>query len=119
VYLPQEDLARFGCTVDMLRTGVMNEPIRRLLTFECQRAREYYVRAAQAMAAAATGRLVAAEIMGAIYFEILRRIERRGYDVFTEVIRVPRPARALIALSTFLKNRGWGLAVRLWPSARA
>ena len=32
--------------------------------------------------------LVAAEIMGGIYFEILQRIERRGYDVFTE--RDPR-----------------------------
>ncbi len=28
-------------------------------------------------------KLVAAEIMGGIYFEILQRIERRGYDVFT------------------------------------
>jgi phytoene synthase len=119
VYLPQEDLARFGCTVEMLRAGVVNEPIRRLLTFECQRAREYYVRAAQAMPPQATRRLVAAEIMGGIYFEILQRIERRGYDVFAEVIRVPRPARARIALSIFVKNWLWALGFRLWPEARA
>ena len=42
--------------------------------------------------------LVAAEIMGGIYFEILQRIERAGYDVFSSRIRVPRPHRALIAL---------------------
>ena len=119
VYLPQEDLARFGCTVDMLRAGVVTEPMRRLLTFECQRAREYYVRAAQAMPPQATRRLVAAEIMGGIYFEILQRIERRGYDVFTEVIRVPRPARARIALSIFMKNWLWAIGFRLWPAARA
>ena len=44
-------------------------------------------------------KLVAAEIMGGIYFEILQRIERRGYDVFTERIRVAEAAaRARIAL---------------------
>ncbi len=43
-------------------------------------------------------KLVAAEIMGGIYFEILQRIERRGYDVFTERVRVPKLARARIAL---------------------
>ena len=36
--------------------------------------------------------------MGGIYFEILQRIERRGYDVFSEVIRVPKLVRARIAL---------------------
>jgi phytoene/squalene synthetase len=36
--------------------------------------------------------------MGAIYRRILTRIERANYDVFTRVIRVPRPQRALIAL---------------------
>jgi phytoene synthase len=118
VYLPQEDLARFGCTVAMLKAGVVNEPIRRLLTFECQRAREYYVRAARAMPPQATRRLVAAEIMGGIYFEILQRIERRGYDVFGEVIRVPRPARLRIALSIFVKNWLWALGFRLWPEPR-
>jgi phytoene synthase len=119
VYLPQEDLARFGCTVAMLKAGVVNEPIRRLLTFECQRAREYYVRAARALPPQATRRLVAAEIMGGIYFEILQRIERRGYDVFGEVIRVPRPARARIALSIFVKNWLWALGVRLRPEPKA
>ena len=57
--------------------------------------------------AAAGGRrrsLVAAEIMGGIYFEILQRIERAGYDVFSRRIRVPRPQRALIALRIWLQT---------------
>jgi phytoene/squalene synthetase len=43
--------------------------------------------------------------MGAIYRAILRRIEQRGYDVFTEVVRVPRPQRALIAAGTWARIR--------------
>ena len=50
-------------------------------------------------------RLVAAEIMRAVYFETLNRIERSGYDVFTSRVRVPRPTQAIIALKQFLWRR--------------
>jgi phytoene synthase len=104
IYLPQEDLARFGCGESDLAAGRVTEPVRRLLAFECTRAREYYSRAARALPPQSGRRLVAAEIMGGIYFEILRRIERRGYDVFSDVIRVPKPVRARIALSIWLRS---------------
>jgi phytoene synthase len=104
VYLPLEDLRRFGCTEADLARGEVSEPVRRLLRFQCTRAREYYARAAAALPHPCARALVAAEIMGGIYFEILRRIERNGYDVFTRRIRVPRPHRAAIALRTWV---GW------------
>jgi phytoene synthase len=104
VYLPQEDLRRFGCTEEDLRRGVVTESVKALLAFEISRAREYFLRAARALPRADARRLVAAEIMGAIYQEILRRIERRGYDVFSQVIRVPRPARLLVAITTWVRT---------------
>ena len=42
--------------------------------------------------------------MGAIYFAILERIERRDFDVFSSVVRIPRPWRALIAASTWVRT---------------
>jgi len=117
VYLPQEDLARFGVTEQALAAGVMTGEIRKLLAHECERAREFYAAAARAMPDAEQRKLVAAEIMGGIYFEILQRIERRGYDVFSERIRVPKLQRARIALQI------WALsqlsAFGLTRSARA
>ena len=104
VYLPQEDLRRFACSVGDLRNGKVTDTVRALLTFQVGRAREYFKRAAQALPRTEARRLVAAEIMGAIYQEILRRIERRNYDVFSQVIRVPRPARALVALNTWART---------------
>ena len=106
VYLPTEDLSRFGVTEDDLRAGHMTPAVRDLLRYECGRARSYYAAAAATLPAADRRSLLAAEIMGAIYFEILRRIERCGYDVFSRRIRVPRPYRAVIAL-------------RLWARATA
>jgi phytoene synthase len=105
VYLPLEDLQECGCTIDDLRSGSVTEPVRRLLAFECGRAREFYRRAIQARPAEDRRRLVAAEIMRAVYFETLRRIERCGYDVFRTQMRVPRPRQAVIAV------REW-----LWPA---
>jgi len=117
VYLPQEDLARFSVSEQELAAGVTTEAIRKLLAHECQRARQFYTAAAQAMPHAESRKLVAAEIMGAIYFEILQRIERRGYDVFSERIRVPKLQRARLALQI------WALsqlsAFGLTRSARA
>jgi phytoene synthase len=104
VYLPQEDLRRFGCTEEVLASGVVTPQVRALLGFEVARAREYFVRAALALPRSDARRLVAAEIMGAIYQDILRRIEAKQYDVFTQVIRVPRPARLLLALTTWART---------------
>ena len=102
VYLPLEDLAAAGCRVEDLAAGTMSEPVRRVMAFESQRAREFYRRAIDARPAQDRRRLVAAEIMRAVYFETLMRIERSGYDVFSARARVPKPQQALIALKQWL-----------------
>ncbi len=113
VYLPQVDLRRFGCTEEHLRRGVVTNEVRAVLMLESNRAREYFNRAAASLPRADARRLIAAEIMGAIYQEILRRIERAGYDVFSQVIRVPRPRRATLALTTWARTL-MGLRAPMW-----
>ena len=105
VYLPQDDLTRFGVSEAMLADGRVTEPVRALLAHECQRARHFFTAARQAMPHGGARKLVAAEIMGAIYFEILQRIERRGYDVFSERVRVPKLVRARIALQIWAMSQ--------------
>jgi phytoene synthase len=104
IYLPEEDLVRFGVTADDLAAGRVTPAIRGLLEFECRRAREFYQRAAADLPPADAYNLMAAEIMGGIYFEILLRIERAGYDVFSRRIRVPRAYRAVIALRIWART---------------
>lgn len=102
VYLPLEDLRAAGCTVDDLAAGAVSDPVRMLLAFECRRARKYYDLAVAARPEGDRRRLVAAEIMRAVYFETLRRIERSGFDVFSARARVPKPQQALIAIRQWL-----------------
>ena len=102
LYLPLEDLSAQGCTIADLSEGRVTDPVRRLMEFECRRARDYYRRAVEARPDEDRRRLVSAEIMRAVYFETLERIERCGYDVFSARVRVPRPRQALIALRQWL-----------------
>ena len=111
VYIPLEDFARFGCHEGDLGAeaihaghGVRSPAVKQLLAFQAQRAREYYRRADSILPRPDARRLVAARIMGAIYRGILGRIEARDYDVFSEVIRVPRPRRAFIAATTWART---------------
>ncbi len=104
IYLPLEDLERFGVSEQALRDGKVTPAVRELLRHECARAREYYRRASADLPPGDARSLVAAEIMGGIYFAILQRIEQAAYDVFTQRIRVPRPARAVIALKIWLRT---------------
>ena len=110
IYIPQEDFRRFGCTEADLQaetsnagSGVRSAEVKAMLRHQGARAREYYGRAASALPPGDARRLVAAEIMSAIYRAILTRIERADYDVFTRVIRIPRWRRALIAAVTWLR----------------
>jgi phytoene synthase len=82
VYIPIEDMARFGCGDGDLGAEAAEAVLPR----------------------ADARRLIAAKIMGAIYRGILDRIEAADYDVFSRVIRVPRPRRAFIAATTWAKT---------------
>lgn len=111
VYIPQEDLRAAGCSEDDLRDevanagrGVRSPAVKSLLERQGNRARDYYARAAGVLPRQEARRLVAAEIMAAIYRGVLDGIERRDYDVFSEVVRVPRPKRARIAAVTWIRT---------------
>jgi phytoene synthase len=111
VYLPQEDLRRHGCTEEDLRReardagdGIRSPAVKALLREQGGRARDFYARAARAMPREDARRLAAAEIMGAIYRGILDRIESADYDVFSRVVRIPRPERARIAALTWART---------------
>ena len=103
LYIPLEDLTRFDCTEDDLRSNVMTGNIRRLLAHQSDRAKQFYRKAEASMPKPDERGLVAARIMSAIYFDLLRSIERADYDVFTRPIRVSRPRQAVIAGLTWLR----------------
>lgn len=111
-YVPLEDLERFGCSeIDFRREvanagrGIESERVRVVLEYQAARARIFFARAVRSLPREDASRFVAAEIMRAIYWELLRRIEATRCDVFSQLIRVPRPVQARLALATWWSLR--------------
>ncbi len=90
VYLPREDLERFGYGEDALRAGIRDDRFRALMRFEVDRAAAYY-RAAEPLAPLLrpAGRAVFLTMLRT-YRGLLDAIVRRDYDVFSGRVRLGR-----------------------------
>jgi phytoene synthase len=114
LYLPVEDLARFGVPEEALLDAARTPAIPRsaaidsLLAFEADRAREHFERARRALPDVDRRAMLSAEIMGAVYRSLLEAISRRGHPLTLPVVRLSRPRKAAIALRT-VPRVYWGL----------
>ncbi len=105
IYLPQEDLRRFGVSAGDLKGGRYTPAFVELMGFEARRTHQFYERAWATLPARDARRLVAAEIMGRIYFALLRAIEARQFRVFGERVTLPVSRKLAIALSCWARAR--------------
>lgn len=105
IYLPREDLARFGYQPEDLAAGRRNEAFLALMRFEAERARGFYARAIALRPAPDRRALVAAEIMRTIYSRLLERMERDGFRVFDRRYRLGRLAKTAAILGTMLRAK--------------
>jgi phytoene synthase len=113
LYLPLEDLLRFGVSEDEV-LGAARDPravhprgLQALLAFEVERARSHYAAAAGALPQRDRRSMLAAEIMGAIYRDVLEEWARRGHPVGGPRVQLGKPRKFWIALRTIPRVR-WG-----------
>jgi phytoene synthase len=98
IYLPEDDLRKFGVEPDDLTADRPSEPLRRLLAEYARRAYDYYDAAAGlAPLVDPPGRPVLLTIVG-IYRALLDEIVRRDYDVLGARATVPRWRKLAIAM---------------------
>jgi phytoene synthase len=107
VYLPLEDLARFGYDEARLRRGERDAAFRALMQFQVERARGYY-EAARPLAGLLrpAGRAVF-QVMTQTYRGLLDAIERRDYDVFSRRVRLSAWRKLGLVLRAFPVRWGW------------
>ncbi len=111
VYLPGEDLARFGCAVADLTAEHAGGPLRAVLAFEVARARELLCAGAPLIdELPGAGARLAVAAFAAGGRAALDAIERAGYDVLPGPPRAGKARRALVLATTLACRRG-----RVWP----
>lgn len=114
LYLPLEDLARFGVEASALLAHARDPASPRpaglpaLLAFEADRARSHYDAAARLLPERDRRSLLAAEIMGAIYRAVLEAWVRRGHPVGGARTSLGKPRKLWLALRS-VPRVYWGV----------
>jgi phytoene synthase len=104
IYLPLSELARFKVTPEEILRLEYSPRFFELANSVAQRARHFYRLARETLPAADRRSMVAAELMGSVYWRLLCKLERRRFDVFgPELTRLNKWQKALLILRSWLR----------------
>jgi phytoene synthase len=84
IYLPKEDLDRFGVDEAQILSGRMSEGFKEMMVFQVARAREFYAQGEKGIPMLEADSRFTVLLASRIYSRILGQIERNDYDVFKE-----------------------------------
>jgi 15-cis-phytoene synthase len=104
IYLPIEDLSRFGLSISDLLPSPDPARIRPLLAFEAERARELYAAGEQLIPYISEDSQPALWVLVSIYRRLLERIAEKQYDVFTARVALSRWEKLRFLGKGFLKR---------------
>ncbi len=104
IYLPLEELRRFGVTEDEILRGEYSDRFRTLAATVVQQARHFYQQAHKTLPAADRRAMAAAELMGSVYWRLLRKLEANQFNVLgPKPTRLSKPHKALLVLRAWLR----------------
>ena len=98
VYLPQEDLRRFGYSDREIELGIYNPAFDELMRFQTRRILELHREAERSLPPQYRKQLQAAETMRKVYLELLRQIHLQEHRVFQTRIQIPSYMKLKILL---------------------
>jgi phytoene synthase len=98
VYLPAEDLARFGVSIDDLKNARRTEQFGRLMEFETERARRYYRESAPLLDLIEPKSRPSLWALIAIYSRLLDHLAESHYDVLIRRISLSSLEKTWIVL---------------------
>lgn len=105
IYIPREDLRRFGCSEDDILNCRYTPEFVNLMRFEVNRASDYFDSARAALQDDDKYFFFAARIMWSIYAHTLHRIELRNYNVFERRISISKLLKLLITFRYWLSHQ--------------
>ena len=94
IYLPSEDLARFNYSESDLQQGIADHRFRALMNFEAERAEQFFTQAVRLLPREDRRSMLPAEIMRSVYFALLQRMKRDGFQVLEKQYRLSRIEKA-------------------------
>lgn len=106
IYLPLEELRRCGVTEAEVLRGESSPRFQAVAQAVAERARQFYRLARETLPPEDRRAMIAAELMGAVYWCLLQKLERRRFDVLGPTpTRVRQCGKAWLILRTWLRLR--------------
>ncbi len=104
IYLPLDELEKFGVSPDEILRHEYSERFARLAAAVAERAKKFYRQARQTLPAEDRHAMVAAELMGSVYWQLLQKLERQQFNVFgPETTRLNKVQKTLLILRAWLR----------------
>ena len=112
IYIPQEDLHRFKYSEEDIGEEIFNSGFRSMMEFQYLRVMDYYRKAVSVLPSKERRNQLAAEIMRAIYMELLETIRWNRYQIYEKRISLNAARKIRLALGAYfntitLKTESW------------
>ncbi len=104
IYLPQDELARFGVSEEDILQSRESDNFRRLMEFQIERAESYYASAFAALPAEDRKSQQSGIIMAAIYRTLLQEIKNDGCHVMRQRVSLTPVRKLWLAWKTWIKG---------------
>jgi 15-cis-phytoene synthase len=103
IYLPARELERFKVSEDEILHGTYSDRFLALAESMAQRARGFFRLARETLPASDRRAMAAAELMGAVYWRLLRKLERSGFQVLGRApVRLSKGHKLILIARTWL-----------------
>ena len=116
IYLPQDELKKFSVTPDEILRHEYSGRFAELAAAIAGRAKNFYRLARQTLPVEDRAAMVAAELMGAVYWRLLKKMERRQFNVFgrtpvrlSKVEKIALVFRACLRLAFGVTTPNYGM----------
>ena len=104
IYLPQDEIARFGYSEEALEAGIVNESFIDLMRFQAQRARGYFDSGFKLLPYLSPRSRACPAVMGQLYSKVLQRIEEAEFDVFQYRISLSKTEKLRVTAQTWFTS---------------
>jgi phytoene synthase len=105
IYLPLSELERFSVTEEEILSGKYSERFERLAQAVADRAKNFYTGARSALPPIDRRSMSTAELMGSVYWGLLRKLELRRFNVFDhEETRLNKAQKAFLIFRTWYRS---------------
>ncbi len=105
IYLPQSELKKFNVSEAEILDSKYSERYFALTTSVAERAKEFYQFALKTLPPADRRSMVAAELMGSVYWQLLQKLEREKFNVFgPQPVKLGKPQKLALIFKSWVRH---------------